>query len=262
MSKKGVRGVAYTHLMRWEQFDVPDSDGRAWIKTLSKDEETGESTALVRFDPGFQQKKTTSKWPVDMYVLEGSMQSGSASYQKSTFEYRPPGVEFGPIESPEGVTRLVFRGDPKRCSKEPVFLQDIRSNRWSPAYDDPKGDGKSRGFRPLRKDAEGNFSVFMMATFQGGWRAVPDKAHIHDHIEEAYVIEGEQEDYLGEVNGHVVWVPGFYVCREPYESPHGDVVVLRTPVILMVRREWVGDETKIRDQDWKKFDVPVVEFAE
>ena len=139
--KQGHRGISYSHMMRWEQYDVANSEGRAWIKTLSLDPATGSRTALIRYDAGFKQAKTKTEAPVDMYVIDGEAKYGDKVYEKATYAYHPPGAEVGPIESPKGMTRLIFRGDPTKCDKEPAFIQDTRTMPWRPNYDDPTGTG-------------------------------------------------------------------------------------------------------------------------
>src|SRR5258708_3340972 len=91
----------YTHLMRWEPLIEPGGQGNAWIKTLSKDTETGARTLLIKFDPGYKQMESATEWPADIYVLEGAMRCGEHTYQPSTFHYRPAGTRFGPIATQE-----------------------------------------------------------------------------------------------------------------------------------------------------------------
>src|SRR5437870_1826801 len=108
MTRKTNHTFLYTHLMRWEPLILKGGEGNAWIKTLAKDEKTGARTMLIKFDPGYVQKKTVAEWPADIYVLEGEMQCGNRKYEQGTFHYRPAGAAFGPIDSPGGITRLIF----------------------------------------------------------------------------------------------------------------------------------------------------------
>lgn len=242
MGKKTNRTMLYTHLMRWEPLDVPGGKGRAWIKTLAKDDENGARTALIKFDPGFTQVKAVGNWPVDIYVLEGEIQCGAILYQKGTYHYRPAGTEYGPIDCPKGVTRLVFTADSKtQSSPTEVFIQDTALVPWQSSYlDDYDPTGTRSGIKVLRQDPVANISVLFSAIFSPSVRVLPDSAHIHDHIEEAFTLQGVTEDYLGEIDGHIRWVPGSFVCREPNASAHGNVTFPETPVVNFVRRGYAG----------------------
>src|SRR6266849_3553914 len=128
MSRKTGNITLYTDRLVWEPFEVPGSTGYAWIKTLSKDEETGARTALIRYEPGFRAEAVVGAWPIDVYVLEGSLECGRRTYNANTYHYRPAGSEIGPIVTAEGITRLVFTGDskdPAKSSPDEVFVQNV-----------------------------------------------------------------------------------------------------------------------------------------
>lgn len=233
--------------MRWERLNVPNSEGQAWIKTLAKDEETGARTALIKFDPGFKQAKTTSAWPTDMYVLEGEMTCGSLRYGSDTYHYRPAGTEFGPIETVQGITRIIFTSDTKtESSPDEVLPHDVKLMPWGKSYSDPTGTG-SRKLKDLRQDPIAGITLLIHSSLVPGLRGIPDAMHVHDHVEEYYVMEGEFDDYLGDIDAHIHSVPGMYVCRPPHESMHGDTLSIKTPSRLIVRRGWVGQADTFYD---------------
>lgn len=240
MTRKTNQTFLYTHLMRWEPLAVQGAEGRAWIKTLSKDEQTGARTALIKYDPGFKQKRTTSQFSADIYVLDGQMETGEHTYQKGTYHYRPGGTQFGPVESPNGSTRLVFADPKAKSSRKEVFIQDVNKMPWGPSYSNIDPTGYKAGTRLLREDPEQKLTVLIHAFFIAD-RSLPNEGHRHDHMEEAFTIEGEMEDYLGDVDGHVAWVPGTYICRVPNASLHGDTIKHKIPMVNIVRRGWVGD---------------------
>lgn len=128
MSRKTGNITLYTDRIIWEPYDVPGSTGYAWMKTLSKDEETGARTALIRYEPGFRAEASVATWPMDIYVLEGSMQCGERRYGKDTYHYRPAGTPIGPTVSDEGIVRLVFTADsndPAKSSPDEIFVQNV-----------------------------------------------------------------------------------------------------------------------------------------
>ena len=199
------------------------------------------SDGLIKFDPGFKQGQTRTNWPADTYVLEGAMQCGERRYEKDTYHYRPTGHAYGPIASPTGITRLVFSADSKTASsKEEVFIQDVKQMPFGPSYDDKTG--KKKGIKELRTDPAARISVLIHSTFVPGERTLIGEGHVHDHIEEVFALAGEFEDYVGDVDSHLYWKEGVYVCRTPHHSFHGNSTFHRTPSAVIIRRGWVGEK--------------------
>ncbi len=249
MPRRTNQSAVYADEMRWMPLQVKDSEGAAWIKTLSKDSETGARTALIRFDPGFKQNKAVSAWPMDMYVLEGEMQCGDMHLRKESFHYRPGGVEYGPISTTEGITRLVYTSDTKeRSAKEPVFVQDIGDLPWQPSYMAPEDMSMMLGaVKLLRADPIAGYTLYLHNIRRPGGDSRAGLAHMHEHSEEAFVIYGEMDDYLDDIEGHLHWRAGAYSCRPPNESLHGDGIVRVAPVMVMLRIGWVGDLPQFYD---------------
>jgi len=228
MARRTNRTFVYSQLMRWEPLEIAASQGRAWIKTLAKDDATGARTALIKFDPGFRQEKTVSNWPVDMYVIEGEMECGDLHFEKDTFHYRQAGIEYGPIACPKGITRLIFTADSRTDSpSESVFIQDVKQLPPGPHH--AELTGQKRGAVVLRRDPKENITIKVHYTYEVGFRSMPGIQHAHDHAEESFLITGESHDYLEEIDGHILDVPGAYHCRRANESYHGDTVTTIAP---------------------------------
>ena len=265
MPRKTNSTFLYTHLMRWEPLPVKGAQGTAWIKTLSKDWETGARTLLIKYDPGFRQEKSISTWPADIYVIDGEMQFGDRTYEKGTYHYRPADAKIGPIESRKGITRLIFTSDTKTmASKKEVFVPDVNQLPWTLSYVtavDPSPAGKGWALRMLREDKEAGASILMHTNFTPVW-GLMGEAHQHDHQEEAFVLDGEFEDYCGDIDGHIAWIPGAYICRVPNASLHGDTVHAG-PGTLFVRRTWTGDMVKFwQSKRNTKQKLPPMTFVE
>ena len=266
MPRRTDRTTLHTSEMRWEPLEIKGSQGMAWIKTLAKDVETGARTALIKFDPGFGQDKAVGQWPVDMYVLEGEMQYGDLRFQKGTYHYRPAGVEYGPITCLKGAIRLVFTADSRdedRSEREPVFIQDVNQMPWVPSFGDP-GTGEQRRLRVLRVDQKADYSLFInyhlpANAFREGL------VHIHTtYSEEVFVIEGSEEQYSGDIDGHVNWNPWTYTCRAPNEGLHGDGQVKQGPCALLIRMGWTGKFANRhapggQDSDKDTLDLPMAQ---
>lgn len=264
MVRKTNHTFLYTQLMRWEPLVLPGGKGNAWVKTLSKDEATGARSMLIKFDPGYVQQKAVSEWPVDMFVIEGAMQCGNRTYGQGTYHYRPAGTEFGPVECPNGITRLMFTADSKSVSSdEEVFIQNVKNIEWSPSYINP--DPRIVGVKLLREDREATITVLLHAHFKPGpTRPGKHTQHYHDHHEEVFTLMGRTEDYLDEVDGHMLWMPGTYVCRTIGGSSHGDALKMEAPNIQIIRRGWIGETEKFwQSKSHIHSEVPlVVELTE
>jgi hypothetical protein len=227
-----------TGAMRWEPLVIPGSEGKAWIKTLSKDDESGGRTALVKFDAGFRQETATSNLAADIFVVEGGMTCGDLTLSKDSFWYRPAGTEYGPIDSPEGCTRLIFTIDKHLPSPaEPQFIQDVKRMSWGPDRFDEKS-GMSRGRKTLRIDEDARLVIRYHETWENGSRGVPGLQQVHDYGEEYYMLEGAFYDYLADIDGHMYNTAGSYGCRPAFESWHGDTLTVQTPTRLIFRGDY------------------------
>ena len=263
MVKMTNHTFVYAHLMRWEPLQLEGGEGPCWIKTLAKDEETGAKTVLLRFGPGYRQKETVSTVYADMYVLEGEMQSGERFYGKDAYHYRPPGSRIGPISCVEGITRLMFTGGPKdKFSTQELFVPDIKELPWQKDY--VNLDHSTSMIKVLRQDKESDVSVLIHGHWQVGGRVLPGQGHIHDHVEEAYVIMGENEDFLEDIDGHIYWVPGTYLCRQPGTSMHGDTLKHSVPFHTFIRRCFVDQMVEFHQPNPLNIvsDVPPISFSE
>ena len=68
-------------------------------------------------------------------------------------------------------------------------------------------------------------------------------SHIHPYIEEVYMMEGEMEEYLDDVDSRVAWMPGVYACRLPNLSPHRGNTYHKAPLTFFVRQGWYDKTT-------------------
>jgi hypothetical protein len=217
------------------------------------------------------------------------MQSSHRRFYKNTFHYRPAGAEYGPIYSASGITRLVFTADSRTgASPNEVFIQDIEEMPFEKSYSDPN-DPRS-GQKVLHEDPVAGYTLLFGAVFldgqQGddnsdnvsiqavsesgiyvaqattpGKRVLQGFLHTHPHTEEAFVLEGEFDDYTAGIEGHIIQKTGFYLCRAPYSNPHGDATLRKFPIKQIIRRGWVGDWTKYHDT-YDSISVPLIDFIE
>lgn len=251
--------------MRWEPLTVPNSKGRAWIKTFNVDRETGARSALIKYERGFTYEGGTSQFPDDILVLEGEMACGDRTYSEGTYHFRPAGSPTGPVHTATGVTRLVWSENDTAAvgpSQSEVWIQDYNDLEWGRSYTNP-GDPEKGCTKILRQDEEAGVTVLISGAFKPDM-VLDGRADVHDHVEEVYVIDGEIEDYFGDIDGHILWKPGMYVYREPFTSAHGDVLKTKLPQMIFVKRGWVGKTEEFYETAWKdkqQFEITKVEYA-
>ncbi len=249
MAKKSQ--VVYEQMLRWEPLAVPKSKGRAWIKTFNIDRETGARSAVIKYDRGFTAEAADSQHSADILVLEGEMTCAERHYNEGTYHYRPRGSKTGPISTETGCIRIVLSAHEGKGPEatEEVWIQDVNDLEWAPSYTN-KGDIEKGCVKILREDSKAGVSVLISGAFKPDM-VLDGRADVHDHFEEAYQYGGVIEDYFGDVDGHVIWGPGFYVYRQPFESAHGDVLKTVLPQLILVKRGWTGEAVNFYDTAWK-----------
>lgn len=81
-------------------------------KILSRDEETGDVTRLLKFDAGVETKEpiTHDFWE-EVWILEGELidLGKKQTFTAGMYACRPPGMLHGPYRVPKGCTTLEFR---------------------------------------------------------------------------------------------------------------------------------------------------------
>ena len=83
------------------------------VKVLSENTHTGAQTILMRLDPGYQETKPTrSKFPWEMFALEGSCSIGESVVPTSGYECFPKDHISDPISSDEGAVVFLISGFP------------------------------------------------------------------------------------------------------------------------------------------------------
>lgn len=224
--------LTYAPNYKWASLAVPNSEGKAWIKILGKDPETGAAAALVRYDRGFKQNRSTSSVYSDGVVIEGTMTEGDKVLNKLSYYYRPAGSEYGPITVEQETTRFVIIGGRGEIADPtPVFIENIEAEHppWEPSERSEAWSEKT-----LKTDDTANYLVtYQLANMFTIFR--PGRKWVHADIEEAYCIEGAGWDYVGEVETFVKLLPGTYIHRPPNETFHGTATTIEVPRRLFVK---------------------------
>jgi hypothetical protein len=85
-----------------------------WAKTLAEDPDTGDSTRLLRFDPGVdttaQGIRIHDYWE-EVYLLEGDLTDLrlNQTFGAGMYACRPPGMPHGPWRTDRGALMLEMR---------------------------------------------------------------------------------------------------------------------------------------------------------
>lgn len=222
----------YAPLYKWAPLSVKNSQGRAWIKVMAKDPETGATAALVKYDAGFKQPAGVSDNFSDSIVIEGRLNMGDQLCNRLCYWYRPAGAEFDAIETDTDVTRFVITGGKGDVgSNEPVFIANVDG-------EEPPWEGSERGpvwsEKTLRIDEKANcLLTYQFAT--GFTQFLGGRKWVHPDIEEAYCIDGAGWDYVGETETFVKLLPGTYIYHKPNAGFHGTATTYEVPRRLFVK---------------------------
>lgn len=230
--KRTPYALTYAPNFKWAPLQVDGADGKAWIKILGKDEESGATAALVRYDAGFRSPGGTSEVFSDSIVVDGSLTLDGEPNHRLAYWYRPAGTTYGPIVADQDVTRFVITGGRgEEGSTEPVHMRSVESNE-APFESSERSSAWSE--KTLRIDERADCLITyqtanMFTMFLAG------KKWVHPHVEEAYCIDGAGWDYVGEVDTFVKLLPGTYIYRPPNETFHGTATTFEIPRRIFVK---------------------------
>ena len=138
----------------FRKFDVAGFKGSHY-KVLSLDVDTGACTLKVRFDGGYKRKPGLSYSDIEIFVLNGEIKVGKASWREGHYAFIPAGMAIEALHVPQGAEALVMFND-----SEPHFEESGESHELAlsegftsvNAYEDrPWGAGQSRD--AVRRDA-------------------------------------------------------------------------------------------------------------
>lgn len=110
MPKKELEFTNTNFLGEWRPIEgAPEG---MWEKILSFDPETGDTTRLVRFEPGLETSDILAHdfWE-EVYILEGSMTDTrkNITMGRGYYACRPVGMQHGPYRVPQGCTMFEVR---------------------------------------------------------------------------------------------------------------------------------------------------------
>jgi len=206
----------------WSNDDLGGLRTGATIKLLSRDDETGASSLLVRYPEGFFAPGGALAVDEEFLVLDGTLEAGARTFGPLGYAHWPAGFDAGPMSSPDGVTLLLFfSGEPTRkgapadydCDRLIEQLDGFEvpyTGNFHPEF--PVGAGR----KLLYTDPRTGDTSWILGTMPLRWAARPER---HPVVEEMYLLSGEVHGNCG------VMRPGAYFWRPPNEEhgPYGSL---------------------------------------
>ena len=95
----------------------------ARYKTLSLDVDTGACTLKLRFNGGFRRKPGLSYSDLEIFVLNGEIEAGDATWREGQYCFVPAGFALPALHVPQGAEALFMFND-----AEPNFAESDASH--------------------------------------------------------------------------------------------------------------------------------------
>lgn len=206
----------YSQLLPWQK-GLPGA-GRDDVesKTLSRDPQRGDLTAVVRYPAGWSRPTSeTAPAEEEFYILDGSLEINGRTYTKDTYACLPKGHKRASARSPAGCVALTFLDfDPSHS--ELVEFIDAMTVRWDSKASDPTLEWMGNRRKVLRWDREyDQKATFLFSTpphtYPENWEC---PTLTHPCVEESFKLAGEMTGPHGRMG------TGAYFWR-PAGIPHG-----------------------------------------
>jgi len=190
----------------------PGSD----VKVLSVEDETGATSLLVRYPPGFSAPDAALNADEEFIVLSGSLRVGDRSFSHLAYAHWPAGHAHERLLSEMGAVVLTFfsarpehasgaKYDPARLVEHLDAYTVPYTGNFHPQF--PPGAGRKILYQdPVTRD-----TAWLLGTLPLRWG---ERAEVHPTVEEMYLVSGETHGNRG------VMRPGAYFWR-PADIPHG-----------------------------------------
>ncbi|HVB46694.1 MAG TPA: cupin domain-containing protein [Streptosporangiaceae bacterium] len=204
------------------------------VKMLSLDDETGASTTLVRYPPGWHRDKPEHLLAdEEFFVLAGSLTIGEQAYHELSYAFLPSGFLRPRAASAEGALVLAFYESEPRAAggaasagmdeSRLVRHIDALAGEWGGNFHPQFPPGAGRKF--LRQDPHDGEQTWILGTMPLRFGRRPEK---HPVVEEMFLLSGELVGPLGAMHaGCYFWRPP-EEWHGPFGSKTGNVMLFRT----------------------------------
>jgi quercetin dioxygenase-like cupin family protein len=224
--------------LAWRPSPWPGHYAEAEVKVLSRDEDTGATSNLIRYPPGWS--RTEPEYLAadeELYVLSGALTINGVAYGEACYAHLPAGFARASALASGGAVVLTYlSGVPESATGAPppglykearlvTRIEVPRMNdlgtadfaRLGSSEFDPTG----LGARILREDPETGEVTWIMGCDDGGWTEKTEDGgssmERHPVVEEIFVVAGAMTGNVGTL------YPGAYFWRPPdiWHGPYG-----------------------------------------
>ncbi len=202
------------------------------VKVLSRDDETGATSVLIRYPAGWSRADETLQADEEFYVIDGELKMNGTSYPRDTFAYHPAGYRRSGFSSGNGAVVITFfESDPEAgtAPDEPDQARLIEKRGLFEGGWDKSGAPPGvppAGFKKyLREDPYTKDQTWVRCTIPFHQGAAVE---IHPTVEEMYLLAGSACGNEGVMRpGAYFWRPAG-IRHGPYGTNTGTLYLFRT----------------------------------
>lgn len=220
-----------SQVIPWEQGLYGGARPDVAVRTLSRDEEIGSSSNLLRYPAGWsQQQRQVLSADEELFVLAGSLTVGSRTYGRYEYAHLPAGFKRPMMSSEQGAVVLTFFSD-EPAETDSIEMDESRlvdhvdafAGPWTGNFHPKFPGGAGRKF--MRQDPHDGEETWVLGTMPLRWGLRPEK---HPVVEEMYLLAGELVGPVGTMKaGAYFWRPE-EEWHGPFGSPTGNLMLFRT----------------------------------
>jgi len=223
-------------LMPWRRIGQAAARPDAEYKFLSRDEETGACSTLIRYPPGWRIEGDHSIAAAEeFYVLDGTLEIDGQSYSHDSYGYFPAAMPHQSFAAPQGAIALTFFDrEPTPVTPGDAALRDrciaidALHMPWDMSLNDPKLAHLAISRKDLRLDPDTGERTFLSMVLPHA--EPPDKegpTESHPIVEECYMISGSLTGPHGTMEpGAYFWRPP-HIAHGPFGTRWGCVMLIR-----------------------------------
>lgn len=204
------------------------------VRTLSRDEETGGSSLVLRYPAGWHRDEPEHRLAdEEFFVLSGSLEINGNRYHDLCYGFLPAGYVRRSASSANGAVVLTFfENEPRMVAGEPPALVDgdrlverldIFDGDWGAGFHPlfPAGAGR----KYLRKDPHDDEQSWILGTMPLRFGRRREK---HPVVEEMFLLAGELHGPYGVMRaGAYFWRPP-EIWHGPFGTKTGYMALFRT----------------------------------
>lgn len=233
MSRPHIEFV-HEQVLPWETGLYGGARPEVHVRTLSRDDETGASSLLLRYPPGWRREEPEHLLAdEEFFVLSGSLEINGAHYHDLCYGFFPAGHVRESASSPDGALVLTFfEGEPRRAEGRPANPMDaerlverlhMMEGDWGAGFHPLFPPGAGRKY--LRKDPYDGEHSWILGTMPLRFGRRREK---HPVVEEMFLLAGELVGPFGAMHaGAYFWRPP-EIWHGPFGTKTGYLTLFRT----------------------------------